>query len=233
MKKTTALIDIDGVLIDNIAFERKVTEYLIQKLAEKRNLEANVAREYWDKELSETKNDIKWYDYDFHCANLGLPRIAKEAHQSALSYVKVVKGSLNTWGYLKSRGIYKIVVTDTREWIAKMKLRAVNLNDYENLYSSAERSSKKDMEMFWCAIEDELPTQTEAILIDNKISNIEVALKTIKNLKAIYFRFDEHVSTLSSSYKPKYRECRTKDLHFPTVRTHDELIEALESLLGE
>jgi FMN phosphatase YigB (HAD superfamily) len=231
--KPVVLIDIDGVLIDNIVFENKVTEFLISRLAENRQVEAKTAREYWERELNQTRDDPKWYDYDFHCNNLGLPSIAKDAHLHALPYVKVVHGAFNTWNYLTSRGACKIVVTDTREWIAKLKLKKASLDNYEQIYSSAERVSTKDMEAYWFAIKHELPTRSETILVDNRISNIKVARRIIKPLKPIYFKFDEHVSTLHVSFKPKYREYQTMDFYVPTVKTHDQLTELLKSFLGE
>ena len=51
---TTVLLDLDGVLVDNVAFEKAVTDSIVQQATFTLVLPEADARERWDRELAMT-----------------------------------------------------------------------------------------------------------------------------------------------------------------------------------
>src|SRR5215470_4968003 len=76
------LLDCDGVLIENTAFETRVTKTLVEELARSRRISIATASALWSEELSSTRQDWRWYDYGYHCQRLSLDaaKIVSAAH---------------------------------------------------------------------------------------------------------------------------------------------------------
>ena len=66
------LLDCDGVLVDNVNFEPRVTTFTIERLAAHHGIPHEEAQEIWRRELESTRSEPEWYDYDYHCGRLGL-----------------------------------------------------------------------------------------------------------------------------------------------------------------
>ena len=76
------LFDLDGVIVDNIAFENAVTRTIIRQLAAVRNIHESEAESLWKSTLESHRGHARWHDYSFHCDALDLGTAWKKSHTS-------------------------------------------------------------------------------------------------------------------------------------------------------
>lgn len=216
------LIDCDGVIVDNLEFEQRVTNTIIETYAQHKSISIADAGLRWSQELSITRGDEQWYDYSFHAARLGLDGIdvSRHAHLAACDLLRLVHGADKTLGLLQEFGLQTCVVTDATRSVVEFKLSALKLSSLE-IFSSTDASTTKANDQYWYKLSERYPSFNPKALIDNRQVNLSTANKLIGLPHLVQFDKEEHVMTLSTTEAPT-SDGLGED-HIQVVRNHDEL----------
>jgi phosphoglycolate phosphatase-like HAD superfamily hydrolase len=219
----TVLIDCDGVIVDNLKFEQRVTELIIEAYAAHCSISLTAAELNWRKELSVTRGNERWYDYAYHATRLGLdgPKVARKAHYLARDLLKLVKGADATLGFLQEYGLQTCVVTDATRWVVEFKLSALGLSSMLSLFSSSDASATKASGEYWKELSRNYPGFKPIAFVDNRRVNLATANQVIGLTNLLQFDKEEHVMTLSSAEAPTSDGFGQERIQ--VVRNHEEL----------
>lgn len=231
-KNTVILIDLDGILVDNTDFEESVTCQILEHIAKAKNISTHMAAELWHKSLHSERESVKWYDYDAHCANLGVTPIAKKAHEYAIDKLREVPGARKTWDLLRCKNIEIYVTSDAARWVIEFKMRLLGFDGYTRLFSSQEIGAPKNSDRHWLILKSEIPENGRLFLIDNRIDNLVAAKKILRRLICIYFRQAEHATAFLKKTKLGELPDSVSESYIITVRDHSELRSLLMKLIG-
>jgi FMN phosphatase YigB (HAD superfamily) len=217
------LLDCDGVLVDNLAFERRVTQTIIETYAKSARLSTLEAADKWRLELSETKGHPSWYDYAFHCNRLGLEgnKVSERAHREAASLLTLVHGAEDTYRLLQEYGIQVGVVTDATRWVVNFKLSELGLNSISFVFSSNDAAATKASSAYWEKLVEQFEHFSPRALVDNRQINLFSASVRLPSLSLVQFDMEEHVMTLPSSVAPKSNGSSERSVK--VVHNHKEL----------
>ena len=217
------LLDCDGVLVDNLDFDRRVTRTIIKAYARKAGVSMFDAEGAWSNELSETRGHPLWFDYAYHCDRLGLdgPALSEYAHLEAAELLTVVPGAVETHQLLQKQGIAIGVVTDATSWVVHFKLRTVGFDSLSLVFSSSDASATKATHEYWQRLAQQFRHFRPRALIDNRPVNLLTARQSIPALQLIQFVRHEHVTTLPSSVAPTSH--RSHDEPVTIIHSHNEL----------
>ena len=231
-QRRIVMLDIDGVLADNTAFEQAVTRFIIARLADFHATPLQEAEALWCDDLRATRGDHKWYDYDYHCARLGLPPLARQAHASASSHLRPIRDSLEAWKLFLMLGASIQIVTDACRWVAEFKLGVLGLGAYVSLLSSNDTSLTKAAVDFWRIAGKDCPPGSEVAVIDNSPTNILAAAAAFPAARCVHFDSHEHVSLLPVDEAPRRTEIDRWHNSFPTVHSHLALMRTVREWWG-
>lgn len=226
------LLDCDGVIVDNDAFERRVTKTLIGRLAVHLKTTEARASAVWADELSATRGDWRWYDYAWHCRRLeiGDREIVENAHRDSAHLLAEVKGASETITSLERNGYVVGIVTDATEWVVRFKLNHLGISASRPLFASSMMESVKASRKYW----DELGGRDIApiphAIVDNRVENLVLARKVFPETQAIQFRRHEHVTRLPAQVAPLRDAFEDIDA-IVSVTDHEGLRGAFKSLL--
>lgn len=218
------LLDCDGVIVDNLLFEQRVTDLIIEHLANKKGLSVFDAKAIWNRELRETKGDALWYDYVYHCNRLGLKGepLVRDAHEGARKLLIPVPGAQETLRLLKQQGFTVGVVTDATSWVVRFKLGALDLDQPSIVLSSSEAGTTKATPAYWEKLSEILLVNSQPVsLVDNRQINLVAAHRTFPEISLVRFVMDEHITTLSRAIAPE-SEIST-GITVNTVHSHKQL----------
>lgn len=218
----TILIDCDGVLVDNLEFEQRVTNSIIDAYAAHAAISFAEAEQRWSQELSATRGNENWYDYSFHATRLGLdgPKVARDAHNAARDLLQLVNGADITLALLQDYGLQTCVVTDATRWVVNFKLSTLGLL-WLSIFSSTDASATKASPNYWRELSRHYSSFTPKAFIDNRQVNLSMASKLIGDPHLVQFDKQEHVMTLSTTEAPTSDSLG--DEYIQVVRNHDEL----------
>lgn len=225
------LIDLDGVLIQNVAFEREVTSRLISELSAIRHLDIPQASAAWQDELRATRDSPRWYNYEFHAQRLGIPSPkVVEAHRRALPLLAEVPGARTTLATISNLGIASAVVTDATSWVAELKLTECKLRRYLGPVLSSEAwDAPKSTDLYWESLAHFLG-QSPLVVIDNRSDNLHAAQRAFPDAVLVHFNCEEHAQSLSSTLSPARIIASSRN---SVVHDHATLAAALEMLVSE
>jgi phosphoglycolate phosphatase-like HAD superfamily hydrolase len=217
------LIDCDGVLVDNLEFERQVTSIIVECYARHVGLSPTEAEIRWSQELAATRGDSQWYDYSFHASRLGLDGadIAIKAHYAARDLLKLVRGADKTLALLQEYGLQVCVVTDATRWVVEYKLAALGIGSMLSIFSSTDASATKAKEEYWTRLAEQYKSFSPRVFIDNRQVNLATAHHLIGQPRLVQFDKSEHVMTLSTTEAPISEIYGGGDIY--VVRNHKEL----------
>lgn len=229
--KPIALLDMDGVLVDNVSFDGAVTKFIVSALAEQRALTLASAKRAWERELAESRTDCRWYDYDFHCQRLGLANLASEAHAVLADRLRLVPGAGLTVDLLRRSHIEVVVATDAVPAVAEFKLRHLGLNA-DRVVSSQLLGATKASSAYWARLREELGDRPVLVLIENRLDNILAARSELgRSTLYVRFAFHEHVTRLPARVTASEWSLDASN-DILTVRTHATLRRGLERELS-
>jgi FMN phosphatase YigB (HAD superfamily) len=230
---TSVLLDMDGVLVDNIDFEQAVTDFIVDRLAAQLDTRHENASTRWQWELHETKSDPQWFDYDFHCLRLGLPGLAREAHEACVSALRLVPGAEKTLALLAKADMPVGVVSDAMAWVVQFKFAALGLLQPAFVVSSEQAGAPKSSHIFWESFKKNFPEEAACIFVDNRLVNLHIAGKVIPNMDLICFVGDEHALRLSGIIEPNRYPVKSSENPITVVADHAELTDCIiERLLA-
>ena len=223
-ESAVVIFDMGGVLVDNTEFEPKVTERVVREFARHRKITEVEAGRLWVEELALTRGQVEWFSYDFHCQRLGIEGVARSAHEESLHHLHALPGASETLSFLASRARI-VIATDATRWVADLKLKASGLDLHDALYSSEEVGVAKLAPAYWRYVNDaEAIDDGPALLVENRLENIQTALSLCRSLKAIHFDEDEHVTAMPALYSPRETSNPNQDLPSLQVADHAELL---------
>lgn len=229
-KKVIVAFDLDGVLVDNIAFEQSVTNYIIKKISNLKDIPINEAREKWTHVLKENQEHPEWHDYSFHCKSLDLGDVWKEAHIRNASLLKKYTGVDDAISIAKDKCDCWII-TDATEWVAKFKLSCIDhANNFSEIFSSSRCGYSKSFDDFWHLIYSVLPDpSTSLIFIENRIDLLCIAKSFIKGCVPIWIDTPDHPNEIGI-----YRVNPTNVKEYPIqISDHDSLPDKLRQIIDE
>lgn len=222
MTDRRAVLDLDGVLVNNVEFEAAVTRFIVDELATKRSISRPKAEAVWLDELAATRSSRHWFKYDFHCERLGLGPIARRAHEFAISLLSTVSGAGETLVALRLNGYDIAVATDAEPWVAVFKLERAELPMPDVVWSSADAGATKSEVVFWRRAFAQDNQQRCTVVVDNRVQNLIAAEQASPTTTVVLFVSDEHVSRLPANFSPHLGEAVASD-HHRVARSHVEL----------
>jgi FMN phosphatase YigB (HAD superfamily) len=225
------LLDLDGVLVDNVAFENAVTEYILSRLAAELDLDPGSASAAWRRELQESKGNPEWCDYDFHCRRLGLPDLARDAHQACIASLSRVREAERTLAMLAEAGARVGVATDAMSWVAYFKLEALDLPRPAFMMSCDRAQARKSSPRYWEAFQKAFPEEAATVYVDNRLANLHAAVEIIPGLDLVFFVGDEHVLR-TGIVDPNPPDADSSGNAVTTVADHPELMERIAQRLA-
>lgn len=199
------LLNCNGVIVDNIAFDQRVTEIIVKTLAETAKLAPDEAGRRWQKELSITKGHPSWYDYAFHCDRLGLggENLSQRAHNEAAELLTLVTGASDTLHLLQQHGLAVGVVTDATSWVVNFKLTRLSIAPLSFVFASTDAGATKASVAYWEKLTRQYEFLKPQVLVDNREVNLHAAADSLPRLKLVQFEKQEHVTTLPTAIAPK------------------------------
>ncbi len=228
---TAVLLDCDGVLVDNISFEKAVTRFLVERLASFLQVPLERATTLWNQELSDSKGSPRWYDYDFHCQRLGLPKLAREAHAEASHLLVRMPEAEKTYAMLLDAGIKVSIATDAVRWVVEYKLDGLGFPEPFLILSSDMLPATKSSVHYWRAYRTQYPSDDVCIVVDNRLINLDTAGTVLPDADLICFVGDEHVLQLSGIVGQNKLETRASDTPIDIVVDHYDLMEQIVDFL--
>lgn len=226
------LVDLDGTLVDNLAFEKLVTRVIISHIAELRSIPIALATQLWEESLFHERNSLQWYDYDYHCSKLGVPSLSMKAHQKALGHLHEVTGARTTWNVLAEHfaGIY--VVSEAPTWVMRLKLATLGFRGYVDLLSSQDIGAPKSSAAFWLQLKPAVLRYSPSFLVDNKACNLAGASMVMGKLTYVLFDRREHSMTLPERIRPANSIKCSAPLNHYLVHSHSELQQLIRNRFG-
>jgi len=191
--KTIIAFDLDGILVNNVAFEHAVTKYIIHFLGHAKDISLEMAQKEWERVLQLNKSHPRWHDYSLHCEELGIGGVWKEAHLKNVDLLKkyehvddiisIAKQQCECW-----------IITDATEWVANFKLNSIGHSaSFSEVFSSSRCGCRKNSEEFWDQIASSLSDKSQTLIfIENRIDNIHVAKRHLKRCFPIEIRTPDH-----------------------------------------
>jgi phosphoglycolate phosphatase-like HAD superfamily hydrolase len=218
-----ALLDCDGVIVDNVAFEQQVTRTIIDAYASSVGSSFEEAEKHWHNELVATKGHPQWYDYAFHCDRLGLDgqTVSRNAHYKAVDLLSFVDGFQDTYLLLQEYGIEVGVVSDATNWVVKFKLENLHLNTIPFIFGSNDAFATKASAGYWKQLSAQFEYPEPRVLVDNRTINLSAAGSLLPEMCLVQFQMQEHVMTLPSKVAPE--SAATDERAVEIVHSHTEL----------
>ena len=187
------ILDLDGVLVDNLEFEGKVLDYILRAISEKYRVNLKKAEEmFW--EIGEKyKGRKEWHDWRIYCKKLGLGNIWKEAHLKSLKYLKLVRSANRFLKNLKKDEHTLILASDAIRPVLEIKLNYFQLEEFFDFIFSQDETKciKEDVKFFKSILKEVKAPPEEFIVIDNRIDRGISAGKRL-GMKTIYIERKEH-----------------------------------------
>lgn len=208
------IFDLDGVLVDNVAFEHAVTDCIVAELACRRKIRDDEARGVWHKQLEKSAGHARWFDYAFHCEALGLEEVYREAHWASGHTLNVCEGIEAAVELAKKHGECWIA-TDASGWVTAFKLQTLRIPAYlfSEIFDSTNCRAHKGMPEYWRAVHGMLSArQAHGILIDNRSDRLSAAQAVIKSLDCILVDAEDHIVTSKFRRKGEYKAIRRAKL---------------------
>jgi len=219
----------DGVLVDNNAFEPVVANYIVSRIAKMMDVKRIQAQIMWEAELRKTSGHSRWYDYDFHCRNLGLPPLAESAHRNARAFLRTVPGSLETVEWLLKHGVVPVIATDASLWVARFKLASLGLSFPFQILTSRD-GHPKQTRSYWESHAERLHRIKPIAFVDNRKSNLMAAMAGTEIRLFAHLAIDEHVMKREDVACLESRQ--GTDARLVSVETHSELLNVLKIRLS-
>jgi len=198
-KLIPVLFDLDGVIVDNIAFENAVTRTIIQQLAVDRNLPMLDAERLWKRTLEAHRRHARWHDYSYHCQALNLGNSWREAHTSCGHLLKRCLGADDAIAAAREIGPLWLV-SDATHWVAAFKLALVQIDQdvFSEIFTVDRCSTNKGQVQYWQCVKEVMSRGPYAtpIYIDNRKDRLCVAHEVFSEMNGICVDADDHPVSL-------------------------------------
>lgn len=211
----TALLDMDGTLLDLHFDSHFWLEHLPRRYAEVKQLDPAQARQSLLRKIDQLRGQLDWYCVDFWSETLDLDVAAlKRETEDRIAWRPHSRDFLARLG---ACGIRRVLVTNAHPASLNLKIERTGIDQYlERLFSSHSFGQPKEGPHFWelfCKQEPLDPERT--LLIDDSLPVLDSAQRFgIRHLLAI--------RSPDSQQPPK------PPSHHPSVQDFDELFDTLD-----
>ncbi|MEM5793744.1 MAG: HAD family hydrolase [Candidatus Aenigmatarchaeota archaeon] len=187
------IIDLDGVLIDNLIFEEKVLEYFFKRISKKYKVSLKEAKKIFFKFAEKLEGTKEWHDWRIFSRELKLGKTWKEAHLKNLKYLKLIKGSKKFLLKLKKDEHKLILASDAIKPIIKMKIGYFELEKFfDDIVSQDDtKCIKSDTKFFEFILKKWKEPKENFIIIDNRLDRGILTGKRL-GIKTIFIKRLEH-----------------------------------------
>ena len=217
------LFDLDGVLVDNVAFEQKVTARIIEHLAAVRHIAHSAASEIWMQTLRCHQDHPLWHDYGLHCRSLGIGGYERKVHRECLSLLQRLPGIDEALGAARGFGPLWLA-SDATRWVVDLKLGAVQLRSdlFSHVFSSDYCHAHKGCSEYWQMVRGHLPgPDSPLVFVDNRIDRLATALMHLPQCHGIWVDTADHPSSIGfqdvSLRTHKVQACSHAELAYAIV----------------
>lgn len=227
-EKIIIAFDLDGVLVDNVAFEHSVTNYILKQLSYKKNISFEEAQIEWNRVLQLHNTHPRWHDYSLHCEHLDLGDIWKDAHLKNAHLLEKYP-HIDVAISIASSRCKCWIITDATEWVAMFKLSSIGLSSaFSEVFSSSRCGYSKSFDDFWDSIALNLPSHSSPLVfIENRLDNIHMAKRHIARCLPIWIDTPDHSQEIGF-HALRMNTNETEKLQ---VSTHDSLPERLNEII--
>lgn len=207
-KKYCLLIDLDGVLVDNVEFEERVLLKISEAIAIKKNITNNDAYNLLKAEISRPVKGRDRFRYDYQCKKFDIDdTVWQNAHIECSNYLKRFDDTemfLREVTSLKSYDI--IIVSDTTRWVLNFKLDTLNISNFNvSTYSQDEALSFKGEKKYWDKIFETMREKnlrySDIIYFENRLDRIENVKKWYPELLGVLILQSEHLEKHATQIK--------------------------------
>jgi FMN phosphatase YigB (HAD superfamily) len=210
LKKYCLLIDLDGVLVDNVEFEERVLLKISEAIAVKQNITNNDAYNLLKTEISKPVEGRDRFRYDYQCKKFDIDdSVWQNAHIECSNYLKKFDDTemfLQEVASLKSYDI--IIISDTTRWVLNFKLNTLKINNFDiSTFSQDEALSFKGEKKYWDKIFEIMKGKnlfySDIIYFENRLDRIENAKKWYPELLGVLILQSEHLEKYTTQLKMK------------------------------
>lgn len=192
------LFDLDGVLVDNVAYERAVTSLIIEQISLQRRVSLEEARLLWDSTLADHMDDPRWHDYGFHCSALGVPEAWRGSHKQmrhllrpmprAIESLETCRTLANCW-----------LASDATDWVVSFKLKSAGFDAsvFQEIFTLDRCHAGKGDRKYWTTLRTCMGhTQRLSIYVDNRLDRLVVAAAVLPNCRLVHVTTADHPLSL-------------------------------------
>lgn len=201
------IFDLDGVLIDNVAYEHAVTEDIIRKVGESQNVSFETAFAKWNKVLEEHRQCPRWHDYSLHCRSLGVPDAWQESHLAMRNLLRPMPQAIEALGIGHQIGACWLA-SDATRWVVEFKLSVteISVEQFNEIFTLDSFGVNKGCDLYWNRVAERVEGDNTAIIfIDNRLDRLLSALKVLPNCNLILVDSEDHPMSLRIFDQPSYR----------------------------
>lgn len=211
----TALLDMDGTLLDLHFDSHFWLEHLPRRYAELKHLDPEHARQSLLSKIEQLRGKLDWYCIDFWSDLLDLDVVAlKRETRDRIAWRPHSKAFLER---LRACGIRRVLVTNSHPDGLKLKIETTGIDQHlDRLFSSHSFGQPKEGPDFWEQLAQQEPFDPErTLLIDDSLPVLESASRYgIRHLLAIL--------------SPDSQQPPRQPSHHPCVHDFDELFQSLD-----
>lgn len=137
------VFDLDGVLVDNVAYEQKNLEYIADMLVEQEGVSYVEAQDKLDSYALKYRGKRQAHDWRVLCRELGLGNVWYDAHIANLRHLVLIEGADGLLAALKGK-VTLALGTDAIDPVADIKLAYLGLKKYfDKIYTQDTQDSFK------------------------------------------------------------------------------------------
>ncbi len=182
------LFDMDGVLVDNDAYEEENAKYILKQAAAEQKISIQEAQKKMLAYIEAHKGKKEWHDWRLFSRHFGSEKLWVEAHLINLKHLKLVDGARELLENLHSK--YTLVVaSDAIQEVVDIKLGYFGVLHYFHHFFNQDsfKVIKNDVQYFNSILSELKLKPEEVVLVDDRLRGIKTARKLgIKTIKVPY-----------------------------------------------
>jgi HAD superfamily hydrolase (TIGR01509 family) len=182
----TVLVDMDGTLLDLHFDNHFWLEHIPYKLANKRQISLQAAKDYMQVECESVMGTLSWYCLDFWAEKLDMDII--QAKREIEHLISMREDSLPFIDALKASGREVILVTNAHPDSLSLKIEKTQLDEHiDQLISTHEFGVTKESQVLWQKLQEKVKFDSRhTLFVDDSLGILKAAQDFgIKHLLAV------------------------------------------------